>query len=167
MPKESPTIRKANPDDYESVARLIFRSHTVSFARFASEEWVSSRDFDAYRSRWQETLANMGADDMTFVALIDGEIVGSVRVASESSAGIDAHLTGMHVEPDLIGGGVGSLLMTAALEFIKEQGYERVELHVITGNTGARRFYEAHGWSLLSEMPNGTEGVPLMTYELD
>ncbi|HIF71719.1 MAG TPA: GNAT family N-acetyltransferase [Dehalococcoidia bacterium] len=166
MPEESPTIRIATPDDYESVAQLIFRSHTISFAPFASEEWVSTRDLEAYRSRWQETLANAGADDTTYVALIDGEIVGSVRVAPGGSTEFDAQLTGMHVEPDLTGHGVGGLLMARALEFISERGFEGGELGVIAGNTGARRFYEAHGWTLVREMPNGIEGVPVVNYKL-
>ena len=149
MPEESPIIRTAGPDDFESVARLIFRSHTVSFAPFASDDWVSSRDLDKYRDRWREALAAPGADDQTFVALIDGDIVGSVRVAPADSAEFDAQLTGMHVEPDITGRGVGSLLMASALEFIREQRFGRVELGVIAGNTGARRFYEAHGWTLV------------------
>lgn len=166
MSKKLPIIRTAAPGDYESVARLIFRSHTVSFAPFASDDWVSSRDLDKYRSRWQKTLAAPGADDKTFVALIDGEIVGSVRVAPANSAEFDAQLTGMHVEPDITGHGVGSLLMGGALEFIREQGFGRVALGVIAGNTGARRFYEAHGWTLVCEMPDGIEGVPVVIYEL-
>ena len=100
------------------------------------------------------------------MALLEDEIVGSVHVSPDDSPDYDAQLIGMHVEPHLTGSGIGGLLMKSALEFIREQGFERVELGVIVGNTGARRFYEAHGWVPVRTFPKGVEGVPWAVYEL-
>ena len=105
-------------------------------------------------------------DDATLIARIAGEAVGIVRVARSDSPEYDAQLTSMHVDPELTGSGIGTLLMIRALEFIKEQGFCRVELGVIAANTGARRFYEAHGWVLVKELPDGIEGVPIAIYKL-
>ena len=169
MRTDLPVVRSAVSEDYESVARLIFRSHTISFARFATEDWVRSRRLEDYLARWQSVLESPKADDATFVAIAKGEVVGTVRVArfeaSESES--DAQLIGMHVEPDLTGGGIGTQLMNAAIGFIRERDFIRVELGVIASNTGARRFYEAHGWALLRELPDGIEGVPAAIYELN
>ena len=82
------------------------------------------------------------------MASLDGAVVDSVHVSPVESPEYDAQLIGMHVEPHLTGCGIGGLLMKSALEFIREQGFERVELGVIVGNFGARRFYEAYGWGL-------------------
>ena len=100
------------------------------------------------------------------MASLDGAIVGSVHVSPVESPEYDAQLIGMQVEPHLTGSGIGGLLMRSALGFIREQGFERVELGVIAGNSGARRFYEAHGWVLVRTFSKGVEGVPVTVYEL-
>ncbi len=166
MSKQLPTVRQANTDDADSIARLIFRSHTISFAPFASEEWVGSRRVDEYQSRWRDVLGAEAENDATFVAVLDGKIVGSVRVGPIDSTEFDAQLIGMHVDPERTGHGVGSLLMAGAIAFIAEQDFKHVELGVIAANIGARRFYERHGWVLVRELPNGIEGVPVVIYEL-
>lgn len=171
MTSEMPIIQRATPDDYESVARLHFLSHTVSFAPFASAEWLNSRRLDDYLSRWRETLGSSVDGESTLIARIAGEAVGIVRVSRLGTPGSrtnlnSAQLTGMHVAPAITGQGIGTLLMEKSLDFIREQNFSRVELGVIAANTGARRFYEFHGWVLVEELPNGVEGVPVAIYEL-
>ena len=161
-----PVIQPATYDDHEAVGRLQFLSHTVSFAPFASERWLKSRRLDDYVARWRDTLGSSTAGTLTAVARLDGNVVGMVRVAPSDGPGPDAQLTGMHVEPVLRGGGIGTLLMLHALEFIREQDFDRVQLRVIAANDGARRFYESHGWELVEERPDGVEGVPVVIYEL-
>ena len=148
MPASLPVIRSATLDDHESIAQLLFRSHTISFASYATEEWVNSRRLDEYRARWHDILSKSTSGDTTIVASLDGAVVGSIHVSPVETPEYDAQLIGMHVEPHLTGSGIGALLMKSALEFISEQGYERVELGVIAANSGARRLYEAHGWVL-------------------
>lgn len=164
----SPVVRPAKADDYGSVAQLIYRSHTISFAQFASDDWVSSRKLDDYLGRWRATLATPSPDDMTFVAVLNGVIVGTVRTNRPTSPQFesDAQLNAMHVEPELIGRGIGTILMESALAFIKLRCYKRVELGVIASNAGARRFYESNGWILLRELSDGIEGVPVVIYDL-
>ena len=171
MTSDIPTIESATLDDYAAVAKLHFMSHTVSFAPFASEQWLDSRRLDDYMSRWRETLSAAGGGESTLVARISGEVVGMVRVArskgrTSESGPISAELTGMHVSPDLTGRGIGKLLMQRSLDFIREQNFGRVVLGVIAANAGARRFYELHGWVLIEEHPDGVEGVPVVVYEL-
>ena len=171
MTSDIPIIQLATLDDYVSVARLHFLSHTVSFAPFASERWLNSRRLDDYLSRWRETLGLPAHGESTLIARIAGETVGIVRVArsevpESESAASSAELTGMHVVPGLTGRGIGTLLMQRSLDYIREQNFSRVVLGVIAANTGARRFYEFHGWVLVEELPNGVEGVPVAVYEL-
>ena len=171
MTSDIPTIQRATLDDYESVARLHFLSHTVSFAPFVSVHWLTSRRLDDYLSRWQETLGSATDGESTLIARIGDEAVGIVRVARsevpESESDVNgAELTRMHVVPGLTGRGIGTLLMQRSLDYIREQNFSRVVLGVIAANTGARRFYEFHGWVLVEELPDGVEGVPVAIYEL-
>jgi hypothetical protein len=56
--------------------------------------------------------------------------------------------------------------MRRSLDYIHEQNFSRVVLGMIAANTGARRFYEFHGWVLVEEFPTGVEGMPVGNYEL-
>ena len=100
------------------------------------------------------------------MASLDGALVGSVHAAPVESPNYDAHLIGMYVEPHRTGSGIGGLLMRSALKFMSEQGFERVELGVITANSDARWFYEAHGWVLVRTFPKEIEDMPVAVYEL-
>lgn len=162
----STDVRAATADDYARVALLIYESHTNSFAPFASAEWVESRDLDEYRAKWQQTLSDTSAGRTTLLVESDEGLIGTVSISPMESADYDAQLHGMHVAPNQTGQGTGCALMLEALRFIERQRYRRIQLGVIASNTGARRFYEAHGWTLEQELPNGIEGVPIATYLL-
>ena len=51
--------------------------------------------------------------------------------------------------------GIGSRLIKAFCDNLKEQGVKGVMLIVGTENEGARRFYERNGFTLLQDMPTG------------
>lgn len=161
-----PTIRTGTINDADSVASLVHRSHTISFAPYASSAWVGSRNISEYRSKWKLVLTDDSEDSITLVAASSGSIVGTVHVSPIDSPEFDAQLNGMHVDPIQTGSGIGSLLMKAAITFIEQRGFKRVELGVIAGNIGARRFYEKHGWVLFEELPDGIEGVSIAIYSL-
>ncbi len=65
-----------------------------------------------------------------------------------------AHL---HIDilPDYQSKGIGSKLIEAFCDNLKEQGVKGVMLIVGTENEGARRFYERNGFTLLQDMPTG------------
>jgi RimJ/RimL family protein N-acetyltransferase len=166
MNTDSPIIRTTHPGDFDEVAALIYRSHTISFAPFASEQWVESRSLDEYQSKWRSLLLEDSPDSMTLVAVLDDVIVGTTTVSRSDAPDFDAQLVGMHVEPNLTGHGIGGELMNAALDFIAERQFARVQLGVIASNTRTRHFYAKYGWVLDQEIPDGIEGVPIVTYLL-
>ncbi|MDG0867148.1 GNAT family N-acetyltransferase [Candidatus Lucifugimonas marina] len=165
MPEEPLEIRIATIDDYESIAQLIHSSHTISFAPFVSEIWVESRSLNQYREKWNGILSDTTGHATTFVAVTpEGNIVGTVGVTKLDSEEFDSQLVGMHVNPASTGQGIGSVLMSHAIEHIRSQRYSKTQLGVIAANTGARRFYEKHGWQIHLELPDGVEGVPIAIY---
>jgi GNAT superfamily N-acetyltransferase len=58
-----------------------------------------------------------------------------------------ALLDELYVAPPLRGGGIGSALLAAAELSARRAGAEVLEINVDGGDTGARRFYERHGYS--------------------
>ena len=81
-------------------------------------------------------VAQEGADVRGFCAL-------------EGAPGSDgaAEIRARYVEPASWRAGVGSALLAVALELLRERGVAAVTLWVFEGNSGARVFYERHGFA--------------------
>jgi GNAT superfamily N-acetyltransferase len=90
--------------------------------------------------------------DEIWVTERDGAIVGFAGLH-------DDVLTHLYVDSGAQNAGIG----TALLDHAKDQRPERLELWVFQMNTGARRFYERHGFRLVRL----TDGVNNMEKEPD
>jgi ribosomal protein S18 acetylase RimI-like enzyme len=159
------SIRVAAPADADEMARLHYKSHVESFASFVPEEWVRTRDLEAYRGRWVRTLSQVDSRNCAWVAEVGGQVVGMVQVYQLE--GTRAELSSMHVRPGLMGRGIGALLMDAAMTFIRDAGYREARLGVVAANERARRFYERFGWHECHYQEVGVEGVPVYHYCLE
>ncbi|OHX18115.1 GNAT family N-acetyltransferase [Chromobacterium sphagni] len=73
----------------------------------------------------------------------DGAIAGFVACSMQDGA---LWLDQLYIRPGLQGRGIGRAL----LDHVLRQGAAVCRLHVFQANPGARRFYEAHGFTLLS-----------------
>jgi RimJ/RimL family protein N-acetyltransferase len=87
----------------------------------------------------------------TFVADVEGEIVGFVAVGASRDADADGELYTIYVDPAHWGAGVGRELIRAGEERMRELGYRHAVLWMLDGNARAQRFYEAAGWNLDGE----------------
>ena len=80
----------------------------------------------------------------------DGAVVGMVSLlfAVSTAEGDPAcWLEDMVVRPDRRGGGLGSRLLIAAIEYAQARGFVRVTLLTDRGNEGAKRFHARHGFT--------------------
>jgi GNAT superfamily N-acetyltransferase len=78
--------------------------------------------------------------------------VGPYR--GEGADAARAELYALYVRPDLLGRGVGGVLVRAAEEWAAGRGHTRLALWVLAGNERARRFYARAGFA-----PDGGERV--------
>jgi ribosomal protein S18 acetylase RimI-like enzyme len=81
--------------------------------------------------------------DGTLVAVAGAELVGSVHV-DESRHGFGE--IGMAVARDWRGRGVGSALLTAAIEWARERGLHKLSLSVFAHNAAAIALYRKFGF---------------------
>lgn len=160
------TLRTGNDVDLLPVGALHFRSRGAAYAHILSAEALASPGAAAlaewWSERWkweQETHRLMVAEDFE-------RIVGFSYVGPSETAGA-AELYAIHVDPALVGAGVGRLLMESALTQLAELGGERAVLWVLEANDRARRFYHRGGWSPDGETrvePIGGEPVRQLRY---
>lgn len=84
------------------------------------------------------------------VARDNGELIGMVNILYSVSTALGARvamLEDMVVTNSVRDCGVGSKLLTFALEYAKEQGCKRITLLTDYDNEAAHRFYQKHGFS--------------------
>jgi len=85
-------------------------------------------------------------------AAVQGEeIVGSVAIDGEDIGGNKAHLRWFIVDERVSGAGIGRKLLSAALDFVDQSGFEETHLWTFSGLEAARHLYEGHGFALEEE----------------
>ena len=79
----------------------------------------------------------------------DGQVCGWIMVVSVTSltSAARAEVAGLVVDQALRGMGIGSLLLQAALNWARINGYAEVRLHSNTIRERAHQFYEREGFS--------------------
>jgi len=133
-------IRAAEPSDYaaicETMAQPIARTNTLQLP-FPSLEM------------WKKRLAEFPVGDHFLVADVDGKVVGNLGLHAAGKQMRRRHVgsVGMAVHDAFHGRGVGSALMTAALDLADNWlQYSRLELEVYIDNVGAISLYQKFGF---------------------
>ena len=125
------------------------------------------QDFDAVRALWtalfpatapyhapEASVRRMvaAAPDLFFVAELEGDVVGTVL------AGWDGHrgwIYSMGVRPDLQRGGIGSALLSHAVEALRARGCPKINLQVLPDNHAVAAFYQRHGFRIEDRLSMG------------
>jgi putative acetyltransferase len=131
-------IRAANPDDAAAISTLAnMPGYRYGTLRLPFQTEAETR-------KWLESPAP-GANRL--VADLDGAVIGDIFLGPLLGRRRHAATLGMGVHDDFIGRGIGSALMTAALDIADNWlSLKRVELTVYTDNESATRLYERNGF---------------------
>jgi ribosomal protein S18 acetylase RimI-like enzyme len=85
------------------------------------------------------------------VAELNGRVVGYGKIEHPTPLPASAHVwhvTGLAVDPECEGRGVGHALMEALIELARQRGGRRMTLRVFAPNERARRLYERLGFEV-------------------
>jgi ribosomal protein S18 acetylase RimI-like enzyme len=127
-------------------------------ARVHVESWAEA--YDLQGPTLERRIEMHRRYPSTFVAEVDGEIVGFVAVGRSRDEDAEGELYAIYVHPQHWGTGVGRDLIAAGEQRLREDGQKRAVLWVLEDNPRARRFYEAAGWTLDgSRRPIAISGV--------
>jgi len=145
-------LRAAAPEDAEAVTRVLVESRQ-SFLPYAPSPYPAAEVLE-----WV-TLHLIPAGGVT-VALNDGRIVAVLATSEDDRA---AWVEQMYVLPGYENQGIGTQLLRFAHDSVKRP----IRLFTFQQNTGARRFYERHGYRAvaLSDGQSNEEKCPDVLYE--
>ena len=119
------------------------------------DEHLDALDVVRWTAGWQRLLTAERPRSATLVALAGGRVVGFVDVVpsrDDDAAPDTGEVTSIYVLPTAWGTGSGRVLMAAAVDSLRSEGFRAATLWVLRDNERTRRFYERAGW-----VPDGDE----------
>jgi len=133
-------LREANSADLPGISRV----------RTSVRENLLTLEQLAERGITEESVAaSLLLNGKGWVAECDGEVV-AFSMADRQNGSIFV----LFVLPGYEGKGLGTRLLDAAVEWLRQNGIERIWLTTARG-TRAARFYRLRGWVCDAELPNG------------
>ena len=137
-----PVVRPAVIDDAEQIGSVHVRAWQAAYRGQMADDYLDGLSIDDRGRRWRSTLAEP-AGDRRYVVVedpADGHVCGFAAVG-------EGQLWAINLEPEAWGRRLGSALLNAAVDALREEGGQDAHLWVLEGNARARRFYEREGWT--------------------
>lgn len=128
--------------------------HTISI-----EDFLHLRKQVGFQSLSSEQ-AELVLKNTSYIAAVqyDGKIIGITRLLFDFCT--DAYITDVIVSPDYQGCGIGTMLITDIMNFIKENVSEDTKIACsIYANKGKEKFYEQFGFD---KLPNNKYGFGML-----
>jgi len=153
--RESPSIRRATPEDAELLAELGARTFADTFASDNTPEDMSAYLAENFNPAQQASeLADPSA--IFLIAELDGAAAGYAHLQSGAcpscvGASNPMELARLYVHRVWLGRGVGEALMRACIEEAERAGREVLWLGVWERNERAKRFYGKWGFQRVGE----------------
>jgi len=123
---------------------------TTLHAVYYEKHWGLDHSFEAQEARELADFIIYFDDrrDGLWNAVSGGALIGCIAIAGDREQTKDARLRWYIVDPAWHGQGIGTRLMTKAIDFSKEAGYNRIYLWTFEGLNQAQRIYERNGFRL-------------------
>ena len=146
------------------------KMNSVSVESFSIREFLFPDDYPAVLHLWdnagqgihigrsdalEEIRKKLQRDpDLFLVATIDGQVIGTVMGGFDGRRGMVYHLA---VAAQQRGLGIGTTLMDALEDRLRERGCLKCYLLVVDGNDEAAHYYERRGWEAMKVTIYGKE----------
>lgn len=156
------SVRPATGADADAIARVQVETWRVAYRGLMPDETIAGFDIESRRRQWREGLAREPRPgSATFVAEVDGEVVGfaSVGRSRDAEAADEGELYAIYLNPSYWGRGIGRALLERAEESMRDFGFQHAMLWVLEGNERGERFYRHAGWECDGRKIDAFHGV--------
>ncbi len=149
-----PVVRRAHVEDAAALARVHVASWQGAYRGLVPDEVLDSLDVEDWTLRKARHLGDGAA------MWIADEGLGFAHAGRSRDDDGLGELYALYVHPERFGRGLGLALLRTVEAWLDDR-YVKAELWVLTGNTRARRFYEAAGWYEVESNAKAVLGVEL------
>jgi GNAT superfamily N-acetyltransferase len=146
IPPRALEIRPATPADARAIAEVHVASWRAAYSGIVPDDWLDRLDVAERTRQWEGWIGR------SIVLVTDGgdtRVVGFVAAHEESG-----EIAALYVAPDHTRRGLGTRLLAAVHERLRQAGRAEAHLWVFEANAAARAFYAARGYQ-----PDGTTDV--------
>lgn len=149
-------IRTFEPADAEQVVAL----HRRAVEELCSDDYTAEQ-IDAWTDNSvEESVETAQRPEIhRFVAVVDGTVVGFGEYNAEQ-----AEITGLYVDPDWTGNGIGAALLDRVETDAARDGIDALTCF---STVTARTFYEAHGYTVVEQVMYDMDGTELPAYHME
>ena len=143
--KDYTAIRLASHDDAARCADIHIRSWIFAYSNYISETTLERQN--ANRPLLCSKLLSNN-QNIHYVIEADDKITGffTINPSRDSDITDTYELTGLYLDPDYTGMGLGNLALSWINSEIAARGYHTVSLGVLDKNARAKSFYEKNGF---------------------
>ena len=156
------SVRAATAGDADAIGRVQVETWRVAYRGLMPDEAIAAFDVESRQRLWREGLAREPRPgSATFVAELDGEVVGfaSVGRSRDAETADEGELYAIYLDPSCWDRGIGWALLERAEESMRESGFQRAMLWVLEGNERGERFYRRAGWVQDGRKVDSFQGV--------
>ena len=142
-------LRRATPEDAAALAAVEVRCWRAAYRGLMPDAYLDGLSQVEKAETWHQNLLKHGQSGRkrVWVAGGDASICGFVRVGSVIDEGEVGLIYLLYVLPEQQHRGVGTALMQAGMQDLRDFGMREATLWVLRDNLRARRFYEQLGWT--------------------
>jgi RimJ/RimL family protein N-acetyltransferase len=147
QPGLSSGVRTANPADAHDIAWVQALSWQFALEQRLIPRGRPPHDFYGEVRRWGRRIVDGPLP--VLVSLVEGQLVGYVALASDTSAPVRAAcVESAHALPAVWTHRSAENLVIAACDWLAQRGYRRVAISVLTENSAAQWFLTQNGFRL-------------------
>jgi ribosomal protein S18 acetylase RimI-like enzyme len=137
-------IRRARPGEGTAISEVRVASWRAVYRGLMPDELLDGMVVDG--SQWDEAI--LTATPRTSLLVVDDDGIKGFSVLGPDRDGADAtgEIAAIYLHPDQWDLGYGWALMEHSVAELRNHGFERAVLWVLSTNDRARRFYETAAW---------------------
>jgi ribosomal protein S18 acetylase RimI-like enzyme len=141
-------VRRATPQDAAALAAVEVTSWRAAYRGLMPDAFLDGLAEAEKTEGWHRNLLKHGAEGRKrlLVAVGDAGVIGFVRIGAVWDEGEVGLVYLLYMLPEYWGCGMGTALMSAAMDELRDLGMRQAVLWVLRDNQRARAFYEGLGW---------------------
>lgn len=146
-------IRAASPSDAPEIARVHIATWQIAYRGQLPSAFLESLSAQLERRTtfWERWVGSVASDrgQTALVIEVEGRVAGFVTFGPEEADPPDPRIGevyAIYLDPRYWNLGYGRALLQAAVDGLRDGGYQEATLWVLQTNARSRRFYEIAGW---------------------